>query len=141
AFGTKFPLKFWYPSKLHTYKPLSISTLQPRASAAARAVADVPGTNAIAAARHTDAQAKARELIIVLVNFVFILIVSFCFKFFVVLAFFWPFSLREVNYGRSLEYLAGFGCSLRRKFGGPCGLHALRTSLRRRRHGCYELRL
>ena len=37
-------------------------------SAAARAVVDVPGV--IVAAKHTNAQAKARELIIILVNFV-----------------------------------------------------------------------
>ncbi len=53
-------------------------------SAAARAVVDVPG--AIVAAKHTNAQAKARELIIVFVNFVFIVIVSFCLSF-LVLAF------------------------------------------------------
>jgi hypothetical protein len=85
AFGTKFPPTFWYPSKVHRYKPLTIPTLQPRASAAARAVADVPG--AIAAAKHTNAQAKARELIIIFVNFVFIVVVSFCLSF-LVLAFF-----------------------------------------------------
>jgi hypothetical protein len=45
-------------------------------SASARAVADVPG--AIVAAKHTNAQAKARELIIIFVNFVFIVVVSFC---------------------------------------------------------------
>ena len=48
-------------------------------SASARAVADVPG--AIVAAKHTNAQAKARELIIIFVNFVFIVIVSFCLSF------------------------------------------------------------
>jgi uncharacterized MAPEG superfamily protein len=47
-----------------------------RLSASARAVADVPG--AIVAARQTNAQAKTRELIIVFVNFVFIVVVSFC---------------------------------------------------------------
>jgi hypothetical protein len=36
----------------------------------------VPGPSAIAAAKHTNAQAKARELIILLVNLVFIVIVS-----------------------------------------------------------------
>jgi uncharacterized MAPEG superfamily protein len=60
-------------------------TLQTRVSAAARAVADVPG--AIVAAKHTNAQANARELIIIFANFVFIVIVSFCLVF-VVLAFF-----------------------------------------------------
>jgi hypothetical protein len=53
------------------------------ASAAARAVVDVPGT--IVAAKQTNAQARARELIIVLVNFVFIVVVSFCLSFLV-----WP---------------------------------------------------
>jgi hypothetical protein len=54
-------------------------------SASARAVAGVPG--AIVAAKHTNAEATARELIIIFVNFVFIVIVSFCLVF-VVLAFF-----------------------------------------------------
>src|SRR5437763_15430148 len=78
AFGTKFPPKFANPSKVHRYKPLSMPTLQTRASAAARAVVDVPGASAIAAARHTNAQAKASELIIVFVNYVFIVVVSLC---------------------------------------------------------------
>jgi hypothetical protein len=56
-----------------------MSTLQSRASAAARAVADVPG--AIVAAKHTKAQANAKELIMIFVNFVFIGIVSFCLSF------------------------------------------------------------
>ena len=50
-------------------------TLQTCASAAAPAVADVPG--AIVTAKHTNAQAKARELIMIFVNFVFIVVVSF----------------------------------------------------------------
>ena len=58
--------------------------LQTCVSAAARAVADVPG--AIAAAKHTDAQAKAKELIRIFVNFVFIVVLSFCLSV-VVLAF------------------------------------------------------
>jgi hypothetical protein len=85
AFGTKFPPKFSDPSKVHRYKPLSMCTLQTCPSAAARAVAGVPG--AITATRHTNAQANARELIMIFVNFVFIVVVSFCFGF-VVLAFF-----------------------------------------------------
>src|SRR6266480_6326704 len=84
AFGTRFPPKFAYPSKVHRYKPLSIPTLQ-CLSTSARAVADVPG--AIVAAKQTNAQAKARELIIIFVNFVFIVVASFCLSF-VVLAFF-----------------------------------------------------
>ena len=73
-------------------------TLQTRASSADCAVAGVPG--ATVAAKHTNAQAKARELIIIFVNFVFIVIVSFCLVF-LVLAFFdlpivrshfWPFT-------------------------------------------------
>jgi hypothetical protein len=53
-------------------------TLQTCVSAAARTVPDVPG--AITATRQTNAQVKARELIIILVNFVFIGVISFhCF--------------------------------------------------------------
>jgi len=60
-------------------------TLQTPPSAAARAVADVPGANA--ATRLTNAQAKAKELIMIFINFVFIVVVSFCLSF-IVLAFF-----------------------------------------------------
>jgi hypothetical protein len=45
-------------------------------SASACAVADVPG--AIVAAKHTNAQPKAKALIIIFVSFVFIVVVSFC---------------------------------------------------------------
>jgi hypothetical protein len=55
-------------------------TLQSRPSVAAPAVADVPG--AIAAAKHTNAQATASELITIFVNVVFIVVVSFCLSFF-----------------------------------------------------------
>jgi hypothetical protein len=90
-----------------------MSTLQ-CLSTSARAVADVPG--AIVAAKHTNAQAKARELIIIFVNFVFIVVVSFCLSF-LVLAFgdlsslschFWPFTevLRKIL--RSLTRKVGF---------------------------------
>jgi hypothetical protein len=48
-------------------------------STSARAVADVPG--AIVAAKHTNAQANAKELIIIFVDFVFIVIVCFCLSF------------------------------------------------------------
>ena len=58
AFGTKFPLKFSYTSKVHRYKPLSMCTLQTCPSAAAPAVADVP--SAIAATRLTNAHAKSK---------------------------------------------------------------------------------
>src|SRR5437899_3184645 len=86
ATGTKFPLKFSYASKVHRYEPFSMPTLQTRPpSPAARAVADVPG--AIVTAKHTNAQAKARELIMIFVNFVFIVVFAFCLGF-VVLAFF-----------------------------------------------------
>src|SRR5205814_5873008 len=67
-------------------------TLQTCASAAARAGADVPG--AITATRQTNAQAKARELIMIFVNFVFIVVLSFRLTF-VVLAFFWLLILRS----------------------------------------------
>jgi hypothetical protein len=60
-------------------------TLQTCWSAAALAVADVPG--AITATRHTNAQANAKELIMIFGNFVFIVVVSFCLSF-VVFAFF-----------------------------------------------------
>jgi hypothetical protein len=48
-------------------------TWQFRAAASDRAVADVPC--AIAAAKHTNAPANAKELNIIFVNFVFIVIV------------------------------------------------------------------
>ena len=79
------------------YKPLSMPTLQ-CLLASACAVADVP--DAIVAAKQTNAQTKARELIVIFVNLVFIVIVSFYLSF-VVLAFFdssllrchfWPFT-------------------------------------------------
>jgi hypothetical protein len=60
-------------------------TLQTRPpSAAAPAVPDVP--TAITATRQTNAQAKARELIMIFVNFVFIVVLSFRLSF-LVLAF------------------------------------------------------
>jgi hypothetical protein len=73
-------------------------TLQARASGADCAVADVP--TAIAAAKHTDAQPKAKELIIIFVNFVFIVVVSFRLSsvvlvfldLLVVRSHFWPFT-------------------------------------------------
>jgi len=49
--------------------------LQPCGSGSGRAVADVP--TAIVAAKHTNAQATARKLIIIFFNFVFIVVVSF----------------------------------------------------------------
>jgi hypothetical protein len=86
-------------------------TLQTRAGAGP-AVADVLGPSAIAAAKHTNAQAKARELIILLVNLVFILSLSVWV--FVVLAFrdfsllrthFWPFIPSSPDYA---EKVSGF---------------------------------
>src|SRR5438128_9948516 len=75
AFGTWFPPKFSYPSKVHTYRPCSVRTLQGCGNrAVARALLDVP--SAIAATRRPNAQVNARELIIVLVNFGFIVIGS-----------------------------------------------------------------
>src|SRR6476469_1793706 len=88
AVGTKFPPKFVYALKLARYTPFSMPTLQTRPSAAARAVADVPGASA--AAKHTNAQATARELIMIFVNFVFIVVVSFCCCF----GLLWPLIMR-----------------------------------------------
>jgi hypothetical protein len=93
GFGTGFPPKFWYPSKVHRYEPFSVPTLQTCASAAATALPDVP--TAITATMQTNAQVKARELIIVLVNFVFIVIVSLSVWVFLVLAFFEPLIVRN----------------------------------------------
>jgi hypothetical protein len=53
-----------------------VYTPQACGPSAARAVADVP--SAIAATRLTNAHAKAKELIIIFVNFVFMVVVSFC---------------------------------------------------------------
>src|SRR5262245_47553847 len=73
VFGTRVPPKFAYPSQLDIYKPFSMPTLQTcRPSAAARAVAEATG--ATVATKHTNAQAKAKELTIILVNFVFIIV-------------------------------------------------------------------
>jgi hypothetical protein len=69
--------------------PLSVPTLQ-ICEGAGPAVADVP--SAIAAAKQTDAQAKVKELIMFLTNFVF-MIVFFLFPF-LVLAF------RDFSLGR-----------------------------------------
>jgi hypothetical protein len=55
-------------------------TLQTRAGAGP-AVADVPGPSTMAAAKHIDAQATAKELIMIFVNFVFIDVISFFFSF------------------------------------------------------------
>ena len=75
AFGIRPLPRSVYPSKVQIYKPFSVPTLQTGASDAAPALADVLG--AIAAPRHANAQVKAREHIIVLVNFGFIVTVSF----------------------------------------------------------------
>jgi hypothetical protein len=82
-----------------------VPTLQTWLSAAARAVAEVPSV--IAAAKHTDAQAKAKELIIIFVNFVFIVVVSFrlssvvvaFFDLLVVSCHFWPFISSSLQIG------------------------------------------
>ena len=65
---------------------------------AAPVVADVP--TAITATRQTNAKVKAKELIMIFVNFVFIVVVSFCLSFVVSAVFwlpimrgyFWPFT-------------------------------------------------
>jgi hypothetical protein len=77
-------------------------------STAACAVPDVPG--AIVAAKHTNAHAKARELIIIFVNFVFIVVGSFCLSFLVLAVFgfsllscqFWPFTEYRTESGAGL---------------------------------------
>jgi hypothetical protein len=75
--GSRFsPIFVYPPSTVNRYKPFSMPAWHTRPSAAARAVVDVPG--AIMATRHTNAQAKARELIMIFVNFVFIVVVSYC---------------------------------------------------------------
>src|SRR5207253_8424052 len=85
AFGTKFPPKFWYPSKVHRYKPFRVP-LQTRPSAAACAVADVPSD--IVAIRLANAHTNRKQLIILLSNFVFMIIFvsNFLFRFGLLLA-------------------------------------------------------
>src|SRR5437762_7541087 len=81
AFGTRFPPKFAYPSQVQTYVPFSVPTLQTCATDAGPAVADVPVPSAIAAAKHSDAQAKAKEVIVFLTSFVFMIVfflILFC---------------------------------------------------------------
>jgi hypothetical protein len=56
-----------------------VPTLQTRPSVTACAVAGVLG--AMTATRQTNAQVKAKELIMIFVNFVFIVVVSFCLRF------------------------------------------------------------
>ena len=82
-------------------------------STAAREVAGV--LSAIAATKHTNAQAIARELIIIFVKFVFIVIVSFCLVF-VVLALF-DFSLLSCHFGPFTEVLRIIFGSLTREVG------------------------
>src|SRR5438874_8202839 len=91
AFGTGCPPKFWWPSKVQIYNPRSCPASQ-RPSGAACAVEWV--LSVIAASRHTNAQAKDRKPIIIFVNFVFIVVFSFCLGV-VVLAFFWLLILRS----------------------------------------------
>jgi hypothetical protein len=75
-------------------------TLQTCASAAARAVADVPG--AIAATKHANAHARSPKLVTFLTSFVFISIISFsCFGLLdssLLSCHFWPFTgvLRKI---------------------------------------------
>ena len=89
-------------------------------SAAGRAVADVPGT--IVAAKQTKAQATARELIIIFVNVVFIVVVSFCLSLLC-----WPslIPIMGVISGRSLRYrrkpARGYGGNGSRMLNRNCG--------------------
>src|SRR5262249_58508851 len=98
-----------YPSKVHIYKPCSLFTLQSGPSAAASAGEDVP--SASAAVKHTKAEATASELVIIFVNVVFIVIVSFCLSF-LVMAFFDSSSvppsprIRGLRRAKELSFLA-----------------------------------
>src|SRR6266436_302077 len=89
--GTRVPPKSEYASKVHIYEPLGMPMLQTCASGADRAVPGVP--TAITATRLTNAQVKARELIMIFVNFVFIVVLSFRLSV-VVPAFFWLLIMR-----------------------------------------------
>src|SRR5438067_998449 len=82
VFGTGFPPKYWYPSKVHRYKPRSIVWLQFAAPGAGPAVADVP--SGTVATRLANAHAKSEQLAILLASFVFMIVVSFCLVFVVV---------------------------------------------------------
>jgi len=79
------------------------------ASIAADPAVDVPG--AIAATKHANAQVNAKELIIIFVNFVFIVIVSFCLFFSCLRLFGYPI-LRVIS-GRSLRHRTETGARLR----------------------------
>ena len=111
AFGTRFPPTFAYPSHCDRYKPRSMCSLH-AASIAADPAVDVPG--AIAAPKHANAQVNAKELIIIFVNFVFIVIVSFCLFFSCLRLFGYPI-LRVIS-GRSLRYRTETGARLRGEF-------------------------
>lgn len=75
AFGCATPPTMFHPCVANRYEPCSVCILQVSAALFARALWDVP--NATAATRLTNPHAKSKELVIVLINFVFIGLVSF----------------------------------------------------------------
>src|SRR5436190_9191772 len=106
----------FHPCALKTYKPCSVLTLQPSLPLPARARPDVP--SAIAATRQPNAQVKAMELIIVLVNFGFIVIVSFCLSIFL----FKVVGCLSLHAGSSFIQSA-CPCSQRRRWRSRCRWH------------------
>ena len=105
AFGTATPPTMFHPCALKMYDPRSVCRLQPGEAACARAT---PGVlNVIAAMRLTNTHAKNEQLVILLINFVFMSLISFYLSF-LVLAFFDssllpPSSTHSRGYGRAKE--------------------------------------
>ena len=72
AFGTATPDTMFHPCVANSYEPCSVWTLQVSGAIAARAVADVP--SAILAIRLANAHANRKQLVMLLSNFVFMII-------------------------------------------------------------------